>query len=74
MDRLRSVGSWLFEAGRDTNFPQEAIDQLGLVRQARQQHLHRFDVIGDYVPDLIDVAHAAGAEQAKHFISAITSR
>src|ERR1035437_7374162 len=65
---LSDVG--MIEGGLDLDFVQESVRQAGISFESRQENLHGFDAVRENIPDLIALAHAAGAEDLDDFVVA----
>ncbi len=61
---------WMMEAGEDFDFAEESIGEILLAGEVGQKNFHGLDAVGDRVADLVDFAHASGAENAQNFIIA----
>jgi len=61
---LHDVG--VAQAGGHLGFPPEALGDVGWVRDLGQQHLHGIATGKAIVRRLVDLAHAASADQADH--------
>ena len=55
---------WMIEAGKYFDFAKEAVGKIFLADEVGQKYFHSFDAIRNGVADLVDFAHAAGAEYA----------
>jgi hypothetical protein len=60
----------VLHAGLGFDLAEKAVSQLRLSRKIREQHLHGLDAVRNDIPDLIDLPHAAGAENADNLIVA----
>src|SRR5262249_32126637 len=49
----------MIECGEQLDLTQKSRLEISVLRQVRQQDLHRLHPVGDDVPDLIDLAHAS---------------
>ena len=54
----------------DFDLAHEAVRQLRLLFQIRQQNLHGFDAVGNHIADFEYLAHAAGAQGRNNFVIA----
>ena len=58
----------VMEAGEDFDFAEEAVGEIFLAGEVGEENFHGLDAVGNSVADLIDLAHASGAENAEDFI------
>jgi hypothetical protein len=58
----------MIEAGEDFDFAKETIGEIFLAGEVGEKNFHGLDAVGNGVADLIDFAHASGAEDAEDFI------
>ena len=67
---LGDVG--MFQRGLHLDLIQEAVGQTPISFEIRQQHFHGFDAVRKNIADLINLAHAAHAQDPNDFIVADT--
>jgi len=58
----------MIEAGENFDFAKETVGEIFLASEVGEENLHGLDAVRDGVADLVDFAHASGAEYAEDFI------
>src|SRR5579862_3647761 len=58
----------MIETGENLDFAQETVGQILTAGEIRQQNFHGFYAVGNYIPYLEDLPHAASAKDAENFI------